>query len=223
MYFFWYQSCHARINKAPFSGMQKQSHPTTWWLTETSLHMHNPLWLWLRIAVQDLLWIFLLIRTLLVLLSLHSLHISQTFHSERARLTSWGMFQTLITELLMSSLRRNGRIWCKALCPDYSQIYYYCCQFCACTVVRNFWCRAIFRFTTLLSNVLHCFQFYCGVVWLSRGIRNDAQLSDLLCMCPRTSEFATKFQDKNRSAPVLRVPTGFKGCKQGIAEIETIE
>ena len=59
----------------------------------------------------------------------------------------------------------NGHILCKPLRPDYCQIYYYCCQFnCACTVVRNFWCRAIFRFTTLLSNVLHCFQFYCGVV-----------------------------------------------------------
>ena len=76
-----------------------------------------------------------------------------------------------------------------------------CPSLCACTVVRNCWRRAIFRFTILLSNVLHCFQFYCGVVWLSRGIRNDAQLSDLLCMCTRTSEFTTKFRTKTGRHP----------------------
>ena len=40
--------------------------------------------------------------------------------------------------------------------------------------------------------------------------------------CARTSEFTTKFQDKNRLAPALCVPTRFTGCKQGIVEIEII-
>ena len=99
----------------------------------------------------------------------------------------------LITELLMISLRRNGRIWCKALYPEYCQIYYYWWQFYyACTIahVRNFLVSHTFQIDhtivkyTLLSILLHSsliiprYSKWCTVVRSIVHAHKDLRICD---------------------------------------------
>ena len=64
-----------------------------------------------------------------------------------------------------------------------------CCQiYCACAVLVNYWCRAVARLNTLLSNLLYYCQFYCACAvvryfWCSAVAIFTTRLSDVLHCC----------------------------------------
>ena len=69
--------------------------------------------------------------------------------------------------------------------------------------------------------VLRSCQIYHTIVKCTRLF--SILFCSWLIYCARTSEFATKFQDKNRLVPALRVLTRFTGCKQCIVEMRPLD